>query len=39
MPFLGGGVATRLSDSTKQSSTDSSGAALVPSQYKVLIPS
>jgi len=35
--FFGGGVATRLSDSTMQNSTNSSGASLVPGQFKVLI--
>ncbi|MCA9644503.1 MAG: DUF4150 domain-containing protein [Polyangiaceae bacterium] len=35
--FIGGGVATRMSDSTMQNSTNSSGATLVPGQTKVLI--
>ncbi|MCA9630102.1 MAG: DUF4150 domain-containing protein [Myxococcales bacterium] len=35
--FIGGGLATRLTDSTMQNSTNSSGASLSPSQTKVLI--
>ncbi len=35
--FFGGGVATRLSDSTQQNSTNANGTTLTPGQIKVLI--